>query len=442
MLSIKLDLIWTIFWVFCSYSLYTPIVAFMWEEKGQRVFQNLRIPVVVFLYFLVPCVALFLLNTAFSGIQQLRWEFAIATGFVLSLSFFLMLYILTVPDWPVGKFLQIDKVPVSVIRTLLSVNFAGSLLIAIACSVIIIKEPQAIQQQGKEQVFQELKAHRLQLDKEKSRSSEAISEILNEARTKVFDDYIKSAQGVLTLFTSVVALLVSLRTLGSKKKGGREEEAGESEPAPQETRRRILVMDAKIKILFFASNPEDVTPLNLDEEIRSITTKIRASDYRDVLDLISRWAVRPDDLLQELNTHKPTVVHFSGHSSSSGELVLMDDLRQAKTVSPPALKALFSTLKDNIRLVVLNACYSKTQAEAIVQVIDCVIGMNTSIGDNAAIAFAASLYRAIGFGRSVQDSFDQGKVSLMLEGIPEENTPEMLVRNGVDPALVFLVDSR
>ena len=109
-------------------------------------------------------------------------------------------------------------------------------------------------------------------------------------------------------------------------------------------------MDAKTKILFFASNPKDVIPLNLDEEIRSITTKIRASEHRDVLELISRWAVRPDDLLQELNTHKPTIVHFSGHGSSSGELILMDDLRQAKTVSPDALKALFSTLRDNVRL--------------------------------------------------------------------------------------------
>ena len=89
-------------------------------------------------------------------------------------------------------------------------------------------------------------------------------------------------------------------------------------------------MDAKIKILFFASNPKDVTPLNLDEEIRSITTKIRASEHRDALDLISRWAVRPDDLLQELNIHKPIVVHFSGHGSSSGELVLMDNLRHEK----------------------------------------------------------------------------------------------------------------
>jgi len=117
----------------------------------------------------------------------------------------------------------------------------------------------------------------------------------------------------------------------------------------------------------------------------------------------------------------------------------MNDLRQTKTVSPSALKALFSTLKDNIRLVVLNACYSKTQAEAIVEVIDCVVGMNTSIGDQAAIAFAASFYRAIGFGRSIKEAFEQGKVSLMLEGIPEENTLELLCRKGIDAGSVCLI---
>ena len=67
--------------------------------------------------------------------------------------------------------------------------------------------------------------------------------------------------------------------------------------------------------------------------------------------------------------------------------------------------------------------------------------MNTSIGDNAAITFAASFYRAIGFGRSIKESFEQGKVSLMFEDISEEDTPELLVRRDVDPASVYLVSS-
>jgi hypothetical protein len=200
-------------------------------------------------------------------------------------------------------------------------------------------------------------------------------------------------------------------------------------------------METKAKILFLASNPNDTSRLGLDEEVRSIAAKIRASEHRDVLELISVWAVRPDDLLQELNTHRPTVIHFSGHGSESGEILLMDNDRQPKLVSTAALKALLISLKDNIRLVVLNACYSKVQAAAISEVIDCVIGMNTAIGDEAAIIFAAAFYRAIGFRRSLKEAFDQGKVAIMLEGIPEENTPELFVRQSVDPSSVFLLNT-
>jgi len=199
-------------------------------------------------------------------------------------------------------------------------------------------------------------------------------------------------------------------------------------------------MSTKKIVLFLASNPKGMRHLNLDEELRSIKTKLTASEYRDVLDLISSWAVRPDDLLQELSANKPTIVHFSGHGSEAGELVLMNALGRAKKVRPSALKALFSALKYNIRLVVLNACYSKTQAIAIAHVIDCVVGMKASIGNQAAITFAAAFYRAIGFGGSVKEAFEQGKVSLMLEGIPEENTPELFVRKDVNPAAVCLVD--
>jgi len=195
----------------------------------------------------------------------------------------------------------------------------------------------------------------------------------------------------------------------------------------------------KIKTLFLAANPKDTDRLALDEEIREITSKIRAADYHDSIDLISAWAVRPDDLLQLLNQHKPQIVQFSGHGSEYGEIILTDNMGEIKPVSSRALKVLFTTLKDNIRVVVLNACYSKEQAESITQVIDCSIGMSDSIGDKAAITFAASFYRAIGFGRSIQDAFDQGIAALLLEGIPEENTPVLLARDGVNPSEIILV---
>ncbi len=195
----------------------------------------------------------------------------------------------------------------------------------------------------------------------------------------------------------------------------------------------------KVKALFLASNPKGTTHLELDREIREITEKIRAAEYRDSIDLISAWAVRPDDLLQLLNQHRPQIVHFSGHGIDSGEIILTDSRGEPKPVNPAAIKALFLALKGDTRVVILNACYSKTQAEAITQVIDCAIGMNDAIGDEAAIAFAASFYRAIGFGLSIKQAFDQGIVVLLLEGIPEESKPELLVKEGVDPEKIVLI---
>jgi len=140
------------------------------------------------------------------------------------------------------------------------------------------------------------------------------------------------------------------------------------------------------------------------------------------------------------NEYKPQIVHFSGHGSSSGEIILADNSDRSKPISAKALKALFHTLKDNIQVVVLNACHSEVQSRAIVEVIDCVIGMKTAIGDQAAIVFASSFYRAIGFGRSVQQAFEQGKTALLLEGIPEEKTPILLARQGANPSQIFLVE--
>lgn len=195
----------------------------------------------------------------------------------------------------------------------------------------------------------------------------------------------------------------------------------------------------KIRSLFLAANPLSTERISLDKEIREITSKIRWADYGELIDVISIWAVRPEDLLQSLNTYRPQIVHFSGHGSEDGQIILVDNGGNPKPVSASALKSLFTTLKDNIRLVILNACYSKVQAEAIIQVIDCAIGMTNEIEDSAATTFVSTFYSAIGFRRSVQDAFDQAKVALMLDGQAQEHVPVLLTRQGVDPSQMVLV---
>lgn len=196
-----------------------------------------------------------------------------------------------------------------------------------------------------------------------------------------------------------------------------------------------------IKVLFLASNPANTERLRIDREARLIRERLLATTHAAGVHIISRWAVRLDDLLQALLEVQPHIVHFSGHGTRSQEILLEDSAGVDVPVSASALAGIFGVLKDQISLVVLNACYSQQQAEAINQHIDVTIGMGRYVSDEAAIEFAATLYQAIGFGRSLQTAFDLARQVLDCKRIPGSDVPQIFVRPGVDPKRVMFVDA-
>jgi hypothetical protein len=202
---------------------------------------------------------------------------------------------------------------------------------------------------------------------------------------------------------------------------------------------RLAQLPERIVVLFMASNPLDQPQLRLDEEARAIAEMIRKSEHRDAVKFESCWAVRPLDLLQAINEFQPRIVHFSGHGSDQSEIVFQDQNGQAKLVSKEAIVQTMAAASGDIQVVFFNTCYSRDQAEAVVRHIPAAIGMNASIGDDAARVFAAQFYSTIGFGLSVRRAFDQAKAALMLENIPEEKTPELFVATGVDSDALVLV---
>ena len=204
---------------------------------------------------------------------------------------------------------------------------------------------------------------------------------------------------------------------------------------------QLIALPEKITVLFMASNPIDQTSLRLDKEARDIQEKIRKSEYRDSIVFESRWATRTIDILQAINETNPTIVHFSGHGADTGELVLENVDGTTKLVSKEAVTAAISTASDTIKLVLFNACFSQSQAENIVQNIASAIGMSIEIGDEAACVFAANFYSSIGFGHSLQKAFNQAKAALLLEGIPEDSTPQLFVQDGLSADELYFVDS-
>ncbi|MGV0108345.1 CHAT domain-containing protein [Nostoc sp. DSM 114160] len=153
------------------------------------------------------------------------------------------------------------------------------------------------------------------------------------------------------------------------------------------------------KILIVSANPTTTDKLRLDEEVREIQEGLQRSRSRDKFELITKWAVRPDDLRRALLDHNPHIIHFSGHGGGNQGLALENITGQMQLVSTESLARLFKLFKDKIECILLNACYSEVQAEAIHQHINCVVGMNRAIGDRAAIKFAVGFYDALGADR-------------------------------------------
>lgn len=182
----------------------------------------------------------------------------------------------------------------------------------------------------------------------------------------------------------------------------------------------------QIRILFLASNPADTARLRLGDEIRAIDQALQAARFRDRFDLEQQWAVRVGDLQSLLLRYEPDIVHFSGHGSSASEIVLEDADGQSRPVPQEALSQLFALLAANAKCVVLNACFSRSQAEGIAQSVDCVIGMSDAISDETSVVFSASFYRALAYGKSVRTAFDLGVSELDLEGSEESAIPQLL----------------
>ncbi|MEC0105366.1 reverse transcriptase domain-containing protein [Paenibacillus taichungensis] len=205
-------------------------------------------------------------------------------------------------------------------------------------------------------------------------------------------------------------------------------------------RKNDLINDESVKVIFFGANPKNDT-LRLDDEVRDIEDRIRKARYRDGLKLISKWSTRTHDLLQTLNENKPHIVHFSGHGSDDGELILLNENSMAKPVSVEGIASLFKVVSKYVKLVVFNNCFSAKMAEVVSQHVDAAIGMNDAIGDDAARVFASQLYSSLGFGLSLQEAFEQAVVSIQLEGIPNEKIPVLFCKDKISAETFYLVKS-
>ena len=216
---------------------------------------------------------------------------------------------------------------------------------------------------------------------------------------------------------------------------------------------------AKHRILFLTSNPPETTRLELDEELRAVQQELRGSEHRERFQLEPKPATRTGDLLAHLRDVKPTILHVSGHGCSDGVL-LRNGSGASQVISGDDLATALEAARCFVRILILNACHSDTQAEALLAHADCVIAMSGQILDEDAKWFAVGFYGGLGARESVATAFKQGCARLALERAgtrsgPREveladpaamtpdthhEFPKLHVRDGVDPGAIVLAE--
>lgn len=192
----------------------------------------------------------------------------------------------------------------------------------------------------------------------------------------------------------------------------------------------------KIKLLFLAANPVEVPHLRLGQEIREIEEKILSAPHARSFEVISKFAVRPQDLVTSLMRHRPNIVHFSGHARAN-EIILEDDDGNMRPVSKEQLESIFSVFNNTIRLVMLNACYSEAQLAGFSRIIDYAVGTSSVLGDQAAIEFAACFYQSLAFAHSIPEAFELAKCQVSISHT-ESEIFALHIREGVNSSEPFI----
>lgn len=213
------------------------------------------------------------------------------------------------------------------------------------------------------------------------------------------------------------------------RQGYTEWAADEGNATPTETDRIGYIAkpqpgaDGKVKVLVMTASPKDAEALELNKEFNTLEDVHLRSEQRSHFSLRPVLDVQKKKMLDILLKQKPQIIHFSGHGSGSTGLLFYSDTGYSDMVRGEDLAQLFRQFNDMISCVVLNACYSEVQAQAIAQYIPNVIGTDNAIGDAVAIAFSESFYNALFSGESYEKAYQMAMAQIGLHQFPEGGRP-------------------
>jgi CHASE2 domain-containing sensor protein len=196
---------------------------------------------------------------------------------------------------------------------------------------------------------------------------------------------------------------------------------------------------SQVVILVAAANPEGTPLLNTNGEVKALQDGLNGKLRHLFAPVRYCLNASAQDLISCIQQLRPHVVHFSGHGSQQDELVFseMREIEEredgkvvgrrrestSQSVGAETLTNIFRLGEPNLKLVVLNACYSATQAQAIAQHVDCVLGIAGRTHGLYAERLAKGLYQALANGYSISKAIEAAEIELSLPGAISQSPP-------------------
>jgi hypothetical protein len=170
---------------------------------------------------------------------------------------------------------------------------------------------------------------------------------------------------------------------------------------------RKMQSEATTRVLMLNASPDGEERIRVDIEARDLQEQLEMVQRpQRPLEVVQRFAVRPDQIQKELLANRPKILHFSGHGDTD---VLVFETREGEAaILDGDVLADMVRAYGNLECVVLHACYSEDIARACRPYVQCVVGSTAGVSDRTAPNFSRGFYQGLAYGRPYRNAYDMG----------------------------------
>jgi hypothetical protein len=205
----------------------------------------------------------------------------------------------------------------------------------------------------------------------------------------------------------------------------------------QKIKKEGFSIQKPLKILYAGSGKS--SNLDLELSYQTIAKGINSHILDGTVKFSKSLNMDTSNIFDILLNQKPHIFHFSG-KQDGGDIRITDEKNNITSISDVELAGFLASFGDNIKLAIIDTCYSYNCAKSISEMVDFSIGVKSLIHVGDADKFYKTFYNALCTGHSIQDAVGQATSSLIFKKTPIQEIPVLCCKNNIDPSKVYFVD--